>query len=218
MKHTTVCGKSADRPIGGTCLRKPRLKTTIGHEPVQCPPSGAADWLLGMSCDTTIQPSHSRTRLVEFPKQAAPILWFIGREFFYDTSIPRISSCKRESGPRWNVIGRFGRELDSLGSFHINSTWWRSQVDEAPQVQMFNVAPQRNNRQVNFPQCQMWLFLLTCTKKHSLPLIIACSSVRNIYLSFAGSHTPTQPFMSGDNSLSPNAIAPILVCSHFIRK
>lgn len=33
MKHTTDCGKSADRPIGGPYQRKPRLRAMIETAP-----------------------------------------------------------------------------------------------------------------------------------------------------------------------------------------
>lgn len=49
MKHTTVCGKSADRPIGGACPRKARPRTMIETEPTCSPPLLVLDWLCGVS-------------------------------------------------------------------------------------------------------------------------------------------------------------------------
>lgn len=129
MKHTTVCGKSADRPIGGTCQRKPRPQTMIETGPVWSPPSFAVDWLLKVSCHkrpgNEIDPSHTQMWLVRVPKQAAVPLWFIGPEIFTSKSIIRISSCKPEASPRWNLIGQFRHKLTSqcdwgLGSLDVN--------------------------------------------------------------------------------------------------
>lgn len=50
MKHTTDCGKSADRPIGGPCQRKPRLRDMIETAPGWCPPFLHFDWMFALSC------------------------------------------------------------------------------------------------------------------------------------------------------------------------
>lgn len=49
MKHTTDCGKSADRPIGGPCQRKPRLRAMIETAPGWCPPFQNFDWPFALS-------------------------------------------------------------------------------------------------------------------------------------------------------------------------
>lgn len=49
MKHTTDCGKPADRPIGGACQRKPRLRAMIETSPGWWPPFPYFDWLLALS-------------------------------------------------------------------------------------------------------------------------------------------------------------------------
>lgn len=126
MKHTTVCGKSADRPIGGPCQRKPRPRKMIETEPAWSPPTLSVDWLFKVSCHgkagQEIDPSHRQISLVRVPKQAALPVSFIGVEISMSTSIIRISSCKPETIPRWNLIGRLSHKLTSqlshcLGSF-----------------------------------------------------------------------------------------------------
>lgn len=120
MKHTTVCGKSADRPIGGPCQRKPRPRTVIETQPVLSPPTAAAHWLFRLSCrdeaEIGIDPARAQARLVRIPKQAALTPRFIGPEPFRSTSITRLSSCKPETSPRWNLIGRAGHKLTSRWS------------------------------------------------------------------------------------------------------
>lgn len=130
MKHTTVCGKSGDRPIGGPCQRKPRPRTMIETGPVRSTPSVVVDWLFKVSRhrkeEVEIGPAHAQIWLVRVPKQAALPLWLIGREVFMSTSITWISSCKPETSPRWNLIGQFSHKVTShcsrcLGSFNVNS-------------------------------------------------------------------------------------------------
>lgn len=130
MKHTTVCGKSADRPIGGPCGRRPRPRTLIGAEPEWSPPTSAVDWLFNVSsqkkAEKEIDPAYAQMWFVRLPKQAAISLWFIGLKIFISMSITRISSCKLETSPRWNLIGQFSHKLTSqysrcLSSFTVSS-------------------------------------------------------------------------------------------------
>lgn len=117
MKHTTVCGKSADRPIGGPCRRKPRPRTMIETVPVWSPPSFTTDWLFKVSChkkeEIETDPSYRQMLLVRSPKQVWITLWLIGLQIFLSMSITWISSCKPETSPRSNVIGRLDHILTS---------------------------------------------------------------------------------------------------------
>lgn len=71
MKHTTVCGKSADRPIGGPCPPKARPRTVIETETTCSPPPLAVDWLFQVSvhekAEKEIGPAHAYMRLVRVP-------------------------------------------------------------------------------------------------------------------------------------------------------
>lgn len=64
MKHTTVCGKSADRPIGGPCPRKARPRTVIEAEPTCSPPLLAVYWLYRVSvhekAEKEIDPAYTK--------------------------------------------------------------------------------------------------------------------------------------------------------------
>lgn len=126
MKHTTVCGKSADRPIGGTCRRKSRPHTMIESEPVWFPPSLAVDWLSRVSCQYSNKPLPFKNTIGQISQTGCATSVIHWSRVFNETSIPRISSCKPETSPRWNLIGHFSHELTSswsccLGSLNVNS-------------------------------------------------------------------------------------------------
>ncbi len=129
MKHTTVCGKSADRPIGGPCQRKPRPRTMIETKRVWSPPTATLDWLVKVSCkekaEKETRPSHALLSLVRLSKQAALLLSLIGPQIFTSTSITRISSCKLENHPTtesdWSVESQVALPVYPLGSRTVNS-------------------------------------------------------------------------------------------------